>query len=292
MYNNNYNNIDSKLDSKLDLIISEIIYQLIETIECNNSVVEECNSNELIIMSWNINGIKNLLSDFDTLNELQSLGLDILLLQDIRSGNLNYLYQLSKICSLPYVYYNLSEKVNYAGVAILSSIKPDEVFVCNDILPEEGRIIFVRFNETFIVNLYTPYIGQDQVNITKRLMWENDIIILINSLKPSSIIIGGNLNVAPEEIDRYRVSKYHPGCSIEESNMFNNLLKIIELQDCYRTLCPNRKGYTWREGQSKLRVDYFLASNKVKYTNCFPLYSIHKTNSISKHYPLILTINM
>lgn len=279
-----------------DIIISDIIYQLIESIEKENNYVDnslvEYNTNELIIMSWNINGIKNLISESDTLNELQSLGLDILLLQDIRSGNLSYLYQLSKICSLPYMYYNLSEKVNYAGVAILSSIKPDEVFVSNDILPQEGRLIFVRFNETFIVNLYSPYIGQDQVNITKRLIWENDIIRLLNSLKPSSIIIGGNLNVAPEEIDKYRVSKYHPGCSIEESKMFNNLLKIIELQDCYRTLYPHRKGYTWREGQSKLRLDYFLASNKVKYTNCFPLYSIHKTNSISKHYPLLLTISI
>lgn len=279
-----------------DIIISDIIYQLIESIEKENNSIDnsevEPDTNELIIMSWNINGIKTLISESDTLNQLQSLGLDILLLQDIRSGNHSYLYQLSKICSLPYVYYNLSEKVNYAGVAILSSIKPDDVFVCNDILPEEGRIIFVRFNETFIVNLYTPYIGQDQVNITKRLIWENDIITLLNSFKPSSIIIGGNLNVAPEEIDKYKVSKYHPGCSIEESNMFNNLLKIIELEDCYRTLCPHKKGYTWREGQSKLRVDYFLVSNKVKYTNCFPLYNIHKTNGISKHYPIVLIINM
>jgi len=142
----------------------------------------------------------------------------------------------------------------------------------------------------YIVNLYSPYIGQEQANIKKRLMWEDNIVSLLKSLRPNHIVVGGDLNVAPQSIDRYKVSKKQPGCSIEESSKFYDLLQRMKLEDCYRSLYPNDPGYTWGLNESKLRLDYFLTSNNIRYIDCYPVYDLHQETNPSDHYPIILII--
>lgn len=242
----------------------------------------------MIICSWNINGIKSLLSH--NINPLIEQDIDILMVQEVRTGNVNLIYKLAELLRFPYVYYNLSEKTGHAGVATLSKLRPKTRFYPDHIIPSEGRILVLVFDTLTVVNLYTPYIGQDKVNLQKRADWEADIIDFLTQLKSpgKNLIIGGDLNVAPEEVDRYKVAPNQPGCSVKESDMFYTLLKNVNLKDAYRELHESG-GYTWGIKESRLRLDYFLVETQ-EIKDCYPIYNLHTNSYPSDHYPLILKL--
>lgn len=245
----------------------------------------------MIICSWNINGVKSLLSH--NILALKDYNIDVLLLQEVRTGNVSLLYDLAAILDFPHVCYNLSEKSGRAGVATLSKVKIDAQFYPDYILPDEGRIMAVVINDIAIINLYTPYIGLDQINLIKRSNWEREIIDFLRQVKDRKykLIIGGDLNVAPEQIDRYKVSKSQPGCSMVEASMFYKLLESLNLRDAFRELY-NGPGYTWGVNEGRLRIDFFLVDKieELIIEDCFPLYELHKLTIPSDHYPLILSL--
>lgn len=250
---------------------------------------------EMIICSWNINGIKSLL-DHD-INKLGSMNIDILLVQEVRTGNVSLLYKLASVMQFPFVFYNLSKRSGLAGVAIMTRIPSKSQFIPDHILPDEGRILVVEFEDFCVVNLYSPYIGQDKINLTKRTVWESDILKFLIQLKKASrkVIIGGDLNVAPTKYDRYRVSSKQPGCSEEECNMYNTLITALRVRDAYREVHGEvAEGYTWGIHEGKLRLDYFLVDecNDFKITACTPIHDLHVDNSTppSDHYPILLRL--
>jgi exodeoxyribonuclease-3 len=244
----------------------------------------------LRIGTWNINGIKSLLTH-SCVCELDRYNLDVLLLQEVRTGNVGLVYQLASILKFPYVFYNFSDRTGHAGVATLSKLPSINQFIPSHITPGEGRIMVIEIDEFAIVNLYAPFIGQDSVNFEKRSEWEVEIREFLQMLKVrgKTLIVGGDLNVAPELKDRFKVSKKQPGCSVTESTMFHQLLNNVGLRDAYREV-SDEPGYTWGVNEAKLRIDFFLIDKQhdLVVNECYPVYDLHTESTPSDHYPLII----
>lgn len=250
----------------------------------------------MIICTWNINGIKSLL-DHD-LSPFLKYSVDVLLLQEVRTGSVDLIYRLARQLNLPHVYYNLSAKTSRAGVAILSRKLPLRQYTPDYILPQEGRILVVELEDICIVTLYSPYMGRDLVNLSIREQWEEGILNFLLTLKDQqkALLIGGDLNVAPTTADRYKVSNNQPGCSQREATMFSRLSTTLDLRDAFREVHgPTAEGYTWGLHEGKLRLDYFLLSRGGwKILNCGPVYELHShpgPKMPSDHYPLIIEID-
>ena len=120
-------------------------------------------------------------------------------------------------------------------------------------------------------------------------------------MENKNIIIGGDFNIIPEQIDVYNYKKYENDAlfKLEIRKKFRELVNI-GFNDIYRYFNKNKKEYTfwdymsgaWQKNNG-MRIDHFLASNN--------LLSIIKSINIDKkprskikpsdHTPIELEIN-
>lgn len=244
------------------------------------------------LISWNVNGIKSCLQNITKCyNYKDLLSCDVLMLQEIRTNNFALLQQFANSLDMNIVYHKISDRSGYGGVAVFAKKQAIEIFTPSHIIPEEGRIIVLVYEDVVLVNLYVPYIGIGQSNLNKRISWERHILELVQYIKEEykrKIIIGGDLNVAPSPQDRYRVPLTQPGCSYIESTMFTELIKESDLVDAFEASSSVRRGgnrFTWGVNQSRLRIDYFLVSKDIEIQDCYVIYDLHQINNNSNNYP-------
>ena len=116
-----------------------------------------------------------------------------------------------------------------------------------------------------------------------------------------NVIIGGDFNVIPEEIDVYDHTKYENDAlfKLEIRKKFRELINL-GFQDAYRFINKDRQEYTfwdytagsWQKNHG-MRIDHFLISNNL--TNKIKGISINKKPRSkikpSDHTPIELEIN-
>ena len=145
-------------------------------------------------------------------------------------------------------------------------------------LPEvdaEGRIIVsTRSNLTFIAG-YFPNASAGLVRLPFKQKFADDLASIIKARhqKGEQIIVTGDLNVAPEEIDlaRPKDNVKNPGFTPEEREGFQGYLKA-GMVDVLRNRNPGVAGlYTWwtargnaREKNVGWRIDLFLVSGSLQ----------------------------
>ena len=106
------------------------------------------------------------------------------------------------------------------------------------------------------------------------MKWEDDFknyLTKLDKIKP--VIVCGDLNVAHKEIDlkNPKTNRKNAGFTDEERNKLTTLLDSGFI-DTYRYFNPDKEGiYSWwsyrfnaRKNNSGWRIDYFLASEKLK----------------------------
>ena len=106
------------------------------------------------------------------------------------------------------------------------------------------------------------------------MKWEDDFreyLKNLDNIKP--VIVCGDLNVAHKEIDlkNPKTNRKNAGFTDEEREKLTTLLNNGFI-DTYRYFNPNKEGiYSWwsyrfnaRKNNSGWRIDYFLASEKLK----------------------------
>jgi len=215
------------------------------------------------------------------------MDIDFLLLQEIRTCSEDLIKKLASVLGFEYHYYVMSERPQYAGVAIMTHHEFSP-YTVDHILPGEGRILVVETANFTIVNLYSPYIGMGKVNLVKRADWEYNIMSLLKPMMDKPLIVCGDLNVAPQDIDRKNViPSKQPGCSKDEAELFYTLLRNIELLDTFRVVHPLTPGFTWGISRGRLRLDYILTSKTIRCNNIEVIMDMHKpAKSPSDHYPL------
>ena len=226
------------------------------------------------IISWNVNSVRARIENI--LQYVKDANPDILFLQEIKTQNENFPSEtFSKSGYNSYVFGQKS----YNGVAFLSKSKIENIktdFI-NDRLNQSRVItgeIMIRKKKTKLINIYVP--NGNPVDTEKykyKKDWLNSFLIKIKKeiqLNPN-IIISGDFNIIPEEIDVYDFKRYEDDAlfRLEIRKKFRELINL-GFNDLYRHLNKSKKEYTfwdyfagsWQKNYG-MRIDHFLISNNL-----------------------------
>ena len=226
------------------------------------------------ISSWNVNSVRARLENI--LDYLKKEKPEILMLQEIKAQEINFPKESFE--KIGYKNYVFGQK-SYNGVAFLSKVDISNVntkFI-NDPLGQARIIcgsISLKEKEILLINIYVPNgnpIGSEKYNYKKKWLnlFTNKIAEILN--KNKNIIISGDFNIIPEEIDVYDYKRYENDAlyKIEIRKKFRELINL-GLTDVYRYFFKDKIEYTfwdyfagsWQKNYG-MRIDHFLASNNV-----------------------------
>jgi len=226
------------------------------------------------ISSWNVNSVRARI--INIVNYIKYSSPDILMIQDIKTEENNFPFNDFK--NLRYDSYIYGQK-SYNGVAFLSKVNINNINIkfIND-KNDQSRIIVgdikLKSKVIKLVNIYVPNgnpIDTDKYEYKKE--WYNAFIKKIGiALKENkNIIIGGDFNIIPEEIDVYDYTKYENDAlfKLEIRKKFRELINI-GFHDIYRHFNNDKKEYTfwdymsgaWKKNHG-MRIDHFLVSNNL-----------------------------
>ncbi len=224
---------------------------------------------KLKIATWNINGINSRLQhvvDWCTKNEP-----DVLCLQELKCVDSRFPLQKLRATGFPYIEFH-GEKA-YNGVAILSKHPIDDVQknFAGDAQDAPRRLIAGTIDGVRIVNVYVPHgtaLGTDK--FTFKLDWLARLREYFddNFDVDDDVILSGDLNVAPHELDVWKPSlwKDKTHFSKPEREAILNL-KRWGFVDVFRQLNDDLKEFSWWsnfhhdfEKDRGLRIDHIWAS--------------------------------
>jgi len=226
------------------------------------------------ISSWNVNSVRARIKNI--IEYLKSSYPEILMIQEIKTEEKNFPFNDFK--TLGYNSYVFGQK-SYNGVAFVSknSIEKINMEFVKDKNNQSRIIVGDIKNKSKIIkliNVYVPNgnpIGTEKYNYKKD--WYESFIKQVKKtlLKNKNIIIGGDFNVIPEEIDVYDSKKYENDAlfKLEIRKKFRELINL-GFQDIYRHLNKYKQEYTfwdymagaWQKNQG-MRIDHFLISNNL-----------------------------
>ena len=226
------------------------------------------------IVSWNVNSVRARINNI--LEYIRVEKPDILFLQEIKTENINF--PSDEFKKLGYDSYVFGQK-SYNGVAFLSKFKIDNVkldFIKDDL--KQSRIICgdikIKQKKIKLINIYVP--NGNPINTDKykyKIIWLNKFLKSIKKtlINEKNIIISGDFNIIPEEIDVYDYEKYLNDAlfKIEIRKIFRELLNY-GFKDVFRLLKKTKQEYTfwdymagsWQKNNG-MRIDHFLLSNNL-----------------------------
>ena len=198
------------------------------------------------------------------------------MLQEIKTENKNF--PTIDFKKEGYTSYIFGQK-SYNGVAFLSKIKINNIstnFIKDKL--KQSRIIEGNIknkkDSIKLINIYVPNgnpVETEKYDYKKN--WLNSFIKEVDKAlkKNKNIIISGDFNVIPEEIDCHDHKKYENDAlfKIEIRKKFRELLNL-GFTDVYRYINRNKQEFTfwdytsgsWQKNNG-LRIDHFLVSNSL-----------------------------
>ena len=226
------------------------------------------------IISWNVNSVRARIDNI--LDYIKDSNPDILFLQEIKTQDETFPFETFK--NNGYYSYVFGQK-SYNGVAFLSKLKIDNVnnsFIKDKL--KQSRIItgeiLIKKKKIKIINIYVP--NGNPVDTEKYEYKKKWLDSFIKSVKKelsinSNIIISGDFNVIPEEIDVYDSKRYENDAlfKLEIRKKFRELLNL-GFNDIYRYYNKSKQEYTfwdyfagsWQKNYG-MRIDHFLISNNL-----------------------------
>ena len=226
------------------------------------------------IISWNVNSVRARIENIK--NYIKYSAPDVLLLQEIKTQNENF--PNDEFENLGYTSYVFGQK-SYNGVAIISKHQLDNTnnnFIKDDL--NQSRIITaeLKFNKKKIelINIYVP--NGNPVDTEKYEYKKNWLKKFISNIKKkiqknSNILIAGDFNIIPEEIDVHDFKRYENDAlgRLEIRKKYRELINL-GFKDVYRFKNKNKQEYTfwdyfagsWQKNYG-MRIDHFLLSNSL-----------------------------
>ena len=226
------------------------------------------------IVSWNVNSVRARI--FNILDYIRLENPEILFLQEIKTENINFPSEEFK--NLGYESYVYGQK-SYNGVAFVSKVKIENIklnFIKDDL--KQSRIICgdIELNKKKVklINIYVP--NGNPINTEKyeyKKKWLDKFLKSVKKtiLKDKNIIISGDFNIIPDEVDVYDHSKFLNDAlyKIEIRKYFRELLNY-GFKDIFRQLKKNKQEYTfwdymagsWPKNYG-MRIDHFLVSDNL-----------------------------
>jgi len=224
------------------------------------------------ISSWNVNSVRARINNIK--NYIKNSKPDILMVQEIKTEEKNYPY--NELKEAGYISYVHGQK-SYNGVAILSKKKLENIKIelQGDKVKQSrfiSTIIKIKNKEVDLINIYVP--NGNPVDTEKyfyKLDWLNLLVSLIErKIKANnSIILCGDFNIIPEEIDAYEHEKYLNDAlfRLEIRKKYRQLINL-GMVDGFRFFNKKQSNYTfwdymkgsWQKNNG-LRIDHILVSN-------------------------------
>jgi len=226
------------------------------------------------ISSWNVNSVRARIDN--VIDYLKTDKPDILFLQEIKTENVNFPTEDFK--KLGYDSYVFGQK-SYNGVAFLSKVKINncKTNFINDELKQSriitGEIINNK-KKIKLINIYVP--NGNPINTEKYTYKKNWLTKFLKSVKKEltlekNIIISGDFNIIPEEIDVYNHEKYIDDAlfKIEIRKFYRELLNY-GFKDIFRFIHKVKQEYTfwdymagsWPKNYG-MRIDHFLVTDSL-----------------------------
>ena len=256
------------------------------------------------IVSWNVNSVRARVNNI--LDYIKDANPDILLLQEIKTQDKDFPYEDFK--KKGYYSYVFGQK-SYNGVAIISKADIKNInknFIKDDL--KQSRIITgeiqLQRKTIEIINIYVPNGNPVETDKYKyKINWLKKFIDNIRKKinKNSNLLIAGDFNIIPEEIDVYDFKRYENDAlgKLEIRKKYRELLNI-GFNDVYRLKNKRKQEYTfwdyfsgsWQKNYG-MRIDHFLLSNNL-------VENIHSININKKprskikpsdHTPIELEVN-
>ena len=226
------------------------------------------------IISWNVNSVRARIDNIK--NYIKTSTPDILLLQEIKTQNENFPSETFK--EHGYNSYVFGQK-SYNGVAFLSKSKIENVK--NDFIKDklkQSRIItgeiVLNKKKTKLINIYVP--NGNPVDTEKYEYKKNWLESFTKKIKKeltanSNLIISGDFNIIPEDIDVYDFKRYENDAlfRLEIRKKYRELINL-GFNDVYRYFNKSKQEYTfwdyfsgsWQKNYG-MRIDHFLVSNNL-----------------------------
>lgn len=227
------------------------------------------------IISWNVNGIRAVVKKgfLDFLKKIQP---DILLLQEIKINDLARAKE--KFDFKNYLeFWHPAERPGYSGTATLVRKGLPDIRVKNGLgktaFDREGRAQTIELEKFYLLNAYFPNANHELSRLGFKLDFNDHLLRYVKTLeKKKPVILGGDFNVAHEEIDlaRPKDNVGNPGFTDEERGWMTKFLNS-GLIDTYRYINKNKIQYSWwgyrfnlRARNIGWRIDYFCVSKKLE----------------------------
>lgn len=221
------------------------------------------------IISWNVNGLRALMSKGELIPFIEKENPDIIAFQETKMQEDQMTFNFDGYIR----YMNSAVKKGYSGTMVLCKKKPISVSydIEGEADPKEGRVITLEYEDYYFVCAYVPNSKDGLLRIDYRCYWEDCLRKHLSKLdKKKPVIYTGDLNVAHNEIDLKNPDTNHgsAGFSDEERAKFTELLNA-GFKDTFRELYPDKIKYSWwsyrmkaRERNVGWRIDYFVVSDR------------------------------
>ena len=226
------------------------------------------------ISSWNVNSVRARI--INILNYLKLSNPDILMIQEIKTEEKNFPFNDFK--NLGYNSHVFGQK-SYNGVAFITKENINKInteFIKDK--NKQSRIISGEIKSKSkiikLINIYVPNgnpIGTEKYDY--KIYWYDSFIKKIKKtlVENKNIIIGGDFNVIPDEIDVYDHTKYDDDAlfKLEIRKKFRELANL-GFQDIYRFHNKNKQEFTfwdymagsWQKNHG-MRIDHFFVSTNL-----------------------------
>ncbi|MDA9623669.1 exodeoxyribonuclease III [Pelagibacteraceae bacterium] len=224
------------------------------------------------LVSWNVNSVRARIENI--INYIKDNNPDILFLQEIKAEEVNFPKDIFK--DLGYNSYVLGQK-SYNGVAFLSKCKLlniNKKFIDDKLKQSRvitGNVLFKKINIK-LINIYVP--NGNPIDTPKYDYKKNWLNSFINQIKKevknnTNLIISGDFNIIPDEIDVYDSKRYENDAlyKLEIRKKYRELINL-GFTDVYRYFNKIKQEYTfwdyfagsWMKNHG-MRIDHFLVSN-------------------------------
>ena len=237
------------------------------------------------LYSWNVNGIRAVLTKGALQKFITEHDPDILCLQETKAERGQFEIDFPQY----HEHFFSAVKKGFSGTAIFSKMPairyidgfPEDIVkqfgVTGDTYGDpnaEGRIIAAEFDDFWVVTCYTPNSKGDLSRLSLRYdHWDRACLAYLQQLEETKpVLYCGDMNVAHQEIDlanpKPNVGKH--GFTNEERERFQDYLDA-GFVDTFRAEHPEKtEQYTWwthwanaRARNVGWRIDYWLASKAI-----------------------------
>lgn len=227
------------------------------------------------LVSWNINGLRAVmkkgLAEF-----VRKHDADVYMFQEVKMSD-PAVAELDMAALFPgyHPYWSIGLRPGYSGLLTLvkESSLPTTKGLHEEDPDDEGRVTTIDLGPYYAINAYFPNASEGLHRLPFKLEFNKHFIKHCAKLiKTKPVVIGGDLNVAHEEIDiaRPKENEKNAGFTPQERAWMTKFL-VAGYIDTFRLFTKEGGHYTYwsnwasaRQRNIGWRIDYFVVSQKLR----------------------------